>query len=624
MVAIAPGEARGQADPPLGPATSALVASPEGLRLGDGADDVLLYRGVWIRLREDGRVERRVREVRRLRTDLAIAHLGDTRAAYDTTRQEIEIHVCRTIQKGGQESPALPRAWNRVTPERVARCPERAGLQEVVISFLGVERECVTELDYTVRDREAWRPWLEGVELLTAASPVLSAEIRIDAPALRARPAGVHATRGWTEVEPGVWRAGPLPALPDEPDAPDRPLLVYSTCRSWDDLARWLIGRLDDAAQADSAIGAWAGGDLPSGRPPIEDRERWERIGALVADRTIPADGGDLDWFLPIRLASRTFASSCGNPLDRAALALAAARASGLGARLRAVPAGPIAKEVPAFASLGELLLQTSSGTLSLRHGALVNRPGGARVSEVLEMSEKAASWIELPAPAARSRLRVRIVESAEGEEEGTVRGEIWLRLSGAASDGFEERRLRQAMESLAATIVEGGKLAGLRIDRLGADSIAVLGSFLGSGVGRPIPGGSGARILEIPEAPGASEFLPPARSLRRSSRAAPLLFPALLTEEVDLRLELLPSTRIRALPAPAGTQTTKAAGEAILFETAIEERPAGSTSTTLLYRRRLAIRDRTVEASAFPQAREALLLRSTESANRILLERVP
>ncbi|MDM7915160.1 MAG: hypothetical protein QUU85_07825, partial [Candidatus Eisenbacteria bacterium] len=267
---------------------------------------------------------------------------------------------------------------------------------------------------------------------------------------------------------------------------------------------------------------------------------------------------------------------------------------------------------------------QTSSGTLSLRHGALVNRPGGARVSEVLEMSEKAASWIELPAPAARSRLRVRIVESAEGEEEGTVRGEIWLRLSGAASDGFEERRLRQAMESLAATIVEGGKLAGLRIDRLGADSIAVLGSFLGSGVGRPIPGGSGARILEIPEAPGASEFLPPARSLRRPSRAAPLLFPALLTEEVDLRLELLPSTRIRALPAPAGTQTTKAAGEAILFETAIEERPAGSTSTTLLYRRRLAIRDRTVEASAFPQAREALLLRSAESANRILLERVP
>jgi len=54
--------------------------------------------------------------------------------------QDLVIHTCRTFMLDGKEVQALPRAFNRTTPERVALCPDRTDLQETVISFLGVER----------------------------------------------------------------------------------------------------------------------------------------------------------------------------------------------------------------------------------------------------------------------------------------------------------------------------------------------------------------------------------------------------------------------------------------------------------------------------------------------------
>jgi hypothetical protein len=599
----------------LGPATEDLERIDVGSIDHPAFDAVILYRGVHVRMEPDGRVTRRVRLVQRLMTDHAIAVGGDPRVAYDTTRQELAIQVCRTFMLDGREVTAAPHAFNRVTPERVASCPDRAGLQEMVISYVGVERGCLTELDYTLTDRVVWRPWLEGVEDLGEPYPVRSGELWIDTPPgvgmeahVRGDLESVHAPEPLRAPMERPWSYGPIPACPDEGGLPvaDRfPAVVYSTV-SWDRLGSSLHERLLAAATADSAIVAWAGGALASGRPPLDDAERLEKLAGLLGERTEHAEDAPLSWFLPVRPAARTFSTSCGNLLDRAALGLAALRAWGIEPKVVLHPIGRAIAPAPALLCFDDIRLETPAGVLSVAQGsaaAWIDPTPAGNELEILGAQGTRLRPVE--ARRAESRLSMRIAAS----EDGSVRGEASVDARGGFVAGLGHDDLKGYLEGLASSYVSGGELAGFRLTKAGPAALSVVFSFTGKGLGVTLEGGR--KGFTIPSAPGMPESgIPAGVSYTRESRRIPLLVAQGIEEDVTLRLELPPDLR-PAILSGAGTFR----GPGVVLETSWTREGAA-----WVYRRMFAMEEGAIAPADYPAHRAVVVRRLEESANRVVL----
>lgn len=610
----------------LGPSTEELRRIEVGSIERPTDDAVILYRGVHVRLESDGRVTRHVRLVQRLMTDHAISIGGDPRVAFDTTRQELSIDVCRTIMLDGKEVNAAPHAFNRVTPERVASCPDRVGLQEMVVSYVGLERGCLTELDYTIRDRVAWRPWLEGIEELGGAYPVRSGEVWIETPAgvdvraqllgspspfaLAAEPLRVPMTRPWAY--------GPVPACPEEGGLPALehfPSLIYTTADSWGRVGTSVTERLTAASTADSAVIEWTRGRMQSGRTPLDDMERLERIAELVGERTLEAEDAPLSWFLPVRPASRTFATSCGNLLDRAALALAALRAQGIDARICLHPAGRSVTEIPALSCFDDVRIETPIGMLSIREG-------------------KAARWID-PTPATEDLLllgvgqtqRRRLTPTAEGGaapegsersrlsvriellEDGTARGEASVEARGALVSHLGCDQMKAYLDGLASSFVTDGAVAGYRVGEAGPRVISLVFSFTGKGIGESLGGGRTA--LQIPAAPGFPDrAVPDGVSYSRRTRRTPLWIESGSEEDVTLRLELPSGTRL-AVKSDTGVFH----GPGVTLESSWSR-----DGRSWIYHRRLMTAPGFVTPQEYPAHREVMNRRLSESANRAVL----
>lgn len=601
---------------PLGPPAESLRGIDVGSIDRPEADAVVLYRGVHIRLDADGRVTRRVRLVQRLMTDHAISVGGDPRVAYDTTRQELSIDVCRTFMLDGKEVRATAHAFNRVTPERVASCPDRIGLQEMVMSYVGVERGCMTELDYTLTDRVPWRPWLEGIEELGGPYPVVSGELWIETPT----GVDVHAqTLGWLEGidrAPGPfcvpmsepWRYGPIPARPDEGGLTREervPTVLYST-GSWKQLVTTIRDRLQVAAESDSAILDWARGNLPGGRPPLDDTERLERIAILIGERTMPADDAPQSWMLPVRPASRTFAVSCGNLLDCAALCMAALRASGIDGTLSLCPAGRSTPGSPVLECFDDIRFSTPAGDLSVREGKAALWIDPAPATELLALDASAeGTRIAVEDGSTASRLSLRIVL----DRDGSVRGEASIDARGGFVAGLGCRDLKAYLAGLASEYAVGGELAGYRVEEAGPRVLRAVFSFTGKSAGPAI--GGGRRTVAIPPAPGFPQAaIPPGVSYGRQSRRTPLVCARPIEEDVTLRIELPEGTRAVIAPSVGDWKGGLAALE--------------SSWTRLgdawIYHRRFRMDAGRVSPSEYAIHRAVMVRRLEEAANHVVL----
>lgn len=601
---------------PFGPPIEDLRAVG-GMGIDRPANDaVVLYSGVEVTLEPDGRITRRVRVVQRLLTDWAIGHLGDPRVAFDTRKQELQVEINRTFMLDGTEVDAKPHAFNLVTPDRLALCPDRTDLQEMVISHVGLERGCLVELLYSVRDREPWRPWLDGIESIGGALPVRSAEVRITVPDLAAlKAAVVHADASPPErLADGVtlaYRFGPLEAFPHEGGVEGDaivPALLYSTCPSWEAAGAWLRGRLADSAAIEPALAAWAENNLDGGRPPLDDRDRVRRVVDLISERTHAADDTPCMLWLVPRAAARTFDTSCGNLLDRAALGWAALRAWGLECSPALVSrTGRFVREVPGLAQVEDLRLVGAFGEISIGSGSFGDPLDPAGGEETLLLGENGIRFGE-PAPAfAICRMRTRLHENADG----SVVGEISLRASGGARGKAETGDAKAYLESLADATCPGAALAGYRMDRWGSDSLDCILSFTAPRLGASL--GGGRCRLTIPNPPGFdSSVLPAGLSLDRQTRRTPIHFPRLAVEDLELRLELAPGTRVLTAPP---TQSVAGGGASIVAETSGE-------GATWIFRRRFETTRREVAASDYGVLREVLLRRVEEGSTTVLLAR--
>ncbi|MFO7653769.1 MAG: DUF3857 domain-containing protein [Candidatus Krumholzibacteriia bacterium] len=343
-----------------------IAAAPAAADLprADAVD--LLWRTTW-HVDGDGRVTRREHVVRKLFTPWAVRNLSDRRVAFDSARQSLAVPVCRTFMNDGTVVTTPPRGINEITPDAVARAADFLDVRESVISHVGTEPGCVTELIFEVRDRTS-PPLPAGAVLdLGGRHPVLNREVVVIAPGAVQHAllgaAGLGATAG-VSIEDGVTRlrctAVDVAAVPDEAGWLDRgdvlPRLVVATAADWSALvSRWRAAGA--AALGDTTgLARWlhaadpqeetGGGDLPAALSPLAPVRRAAEVAGKRLETVAPPTG---IWSRSPRPVARVLATGGGTAWEKSLVATALLESAGQAAEVVFFsPGASFAAEVPA------------------------------------------------------------------------------------------------------------------------------------------------------------------------------------------------------------------------------------------------------------------------------------
>jgi hypothetical protein len=345
-----------------------LALKSEAAKYSD-QDAVELYKAARYTLLPDGRREVQTTVARLLRTYWSMDNYGDPEIPFDSVRQELSISMSRTFMADGKIVDTTPNGFNRITPDAVALAPDYTGLQDMVVTHLGLEPGAITYLDYTIRDRKPLGEAFSGTTLFGGRNPILRQELTIEIPvgtALQLKEAnGVPAAQKSTTagVERYFWRMDKLPAAwaPDaEPFACRfRPRVSFSNVSSWDALLRPLVSEI----AADTAV-------TPEMRDVVikefgDDLSAESRVLAIQTYLRERFNRVENDYPLfkcTLRPAARVFESGYGHTLDLAVLFAALARAAGLAADVALV--FPNVPDVPSLDDYSEALMivQTDGG----------------------------------------------------------------------------------------------------------------------------------------------------------------------------------------------------------------------------------------------------------------------
>ncbi len=356
-------------------------------------DAVVLFSADYVILHGDGRIDRGRHTLIRLQSDYAIDELGDPRVPYDARDQEVVVHTCRTFTADGRVTTADAHAYNQTTADAAALCPDEMDRQEMVITYLGIEKGCVIELDVEVKDRVPRAPWLEGTVFFQEKYPVLRRLLTVKHPSsvplksavvngtLEAEVVSGSGDEAGEDATISIWRGERLAPSREQDDGAggrrSRTYIVYSTCPSWEALGARVCQDMQAAAgiRTGTDESLRAAGEEQDALAPLrawleeKQREPGNLTGSDRAEMVLELTGDfvnntailPFEDYRPPRPAARTFATACGNDWDRVALALALIRESGLTADLALRAASPypgLAHDVPALGQFDRVLLR--------------------------------------------------------------------------------------------------------------------------------------------------------------------------------------------------------------------------------------------------------------------------
>ncbi len=307
------------------------------------ADAVVLFQRITYQIDVAGRTSRRVHQLHKLFTEWACRNLSDLRSGWDATRQELVVHTCRTTMRDGKVVDTPANGFNEVTPDAVAGCPPFLARREMVISHVGVERGCIIELDYEIRDLELGAVPASGLDFLQGSLPILTKQVVISAPLdLFLNWQGVNGASAEPVLSKSggsqtvFWSVRDVPALPNEGNADHEgdylPYVMFSTAPDWSILAERLRTLTEGAATISPAMRTWLAPPAgnPDGADDLTTLDKLERIADLLGKRILTVSPADEGWSQPPRTAEAVFASSCGTEWEKAILGLTLLREIGL------------------------------------------------------------------------------------------------------------------------------------------------------------------------------------------------------------------------------------------------------------------------------------------------------
>ncbi len=435
----------------------------------EGNDAVVLFDSLVVTLDGENRIAKRRHRAVVLFTDNAINRYGDPRILFNAATQELSIIASRVYMRDGTIVDTEKNGFNQTTPFALDHTPDYADWQETVVTHVGIEKGCVAELHYVIRELTP-SPWLSGVEIFGSEDPVqlrvlvvapgrgkdLKTESQNGAPA-GGRSEGVWSwtvrdIAGRTPFDGGVWEGDYLPAV------------CYSTASGWQDvlaaLGRGLTteSRLVPAAEA---------GIQDAMKDHVADEDKVLAIHRLAMSSVADTHAPFALLAAAPRGASRIHGTGYASPLDHAVLLGAMLRTAGYDPEFVLVSAGrSMTGEVPApelfsrvavsvkMANAGELLLDP---TAPFEHDAAFALAGRtlARLAAKPRLSTLPAKTV------ADSRSEITLV--LKPGKEGALGGKGTAMLEGAFSPYYTVRKdgngLEDFMKKRVSGLFEGAQL---------------------------------------------------------------------------------------------------------------------------------------------------------------------
>ena len=348
------------------------AAAPEGLTQAqlDRADAVYLELNDTYTLLEDGSTVHRVEKKVKLNTCYAFNRLlGETFIIYNPKFQQLTIHRAETTMADGTKVPSTPNAFNEVLPGACAGAGPFTFFKEMVVTHLGLELGCVIHMDYEIRTKPGFMPYLMGEQAFTEAHPVLRRSVTVKTPKdvkLNHRFLNLDGAAP-EEGEEGAFRVyrwaltkiAPVPAEAASPAAGDyHPHLVFSTCPSWRDAAGHLNRRISAASWLDPECEKKAAEITAKTTDPLE---RMRAINRFVVNEVALVGLDPVHVGYGFTQAREVYHDACGTELDKGLLLVKMLRAAGFQAepvlvsRHRAVAA-----DVPSWLQFSEVRVITT------------------------------------------------------------------------------------------------------------------------------------------------------------------------------------------------------------------------------------------------------------------------
>jgi hypothetical protein len=241
-------------------------------------DVVLLYDHLVVTLHDDGRVERRRRQVIKILNEYGVDNHCDPRIGWNAATQELVVHGLKTIMLDGrvvEQTTGMDRSHNlsRVTSDGLDDFPDFIHHQETVVTFLAIERGSVVDFDYSIVDRVSpsegsGRQWkgVSDVHVMQDGNTALTRKFTIRAPlgahmrlcALNGAPVKEENTREGMQIV--SWTATDVPGI-----------RVVTDCRGAADFLPAV------------AYDVWVG--------PADDRYGWHRDWKVSFDAAVDRAG---------------------------------------------------------------------------------------------------------------------------------------------------------------------------------------------------------------------------------------------------------------------------------------------------------------------------------------------
>ena len=288
-------------------------------------------------LRSDGSKTYESHIFRYLPDEAARDNFGDPRVNYAVGRDSLMILTARTYTKDGRTIDCTPNnAFNPVGPDGLDKAPDYASYRQMVITLMGLENGCISEVHYRVNTAKPLVPWLENRIYFRDENPIISHRLMVQIPDGQTltykvdrgapEPSVSGATYTWTVSDQAGFNKQDLQGhrvlLPN---------VAFTSAKSWEQIqgdlkARFAAASVDTLVIPASLTKALSG---VSG-----DENRLDAIKAWAKVRFNRNEFDHPDFALSLRPCKNVLSSGYGNGLELAALVCKLANQSGVAAQV--------------------------------------------------------------------------------------------------------------------------------------------------------------------------------------------------------------------------------------------------------------------------------------------------
>ncbi|UCC29408.1 MAG: DUF3857 domain-containing protein [Phycisphaerales bacterium] len=575
-------------------------------------DDAVILRWVqrWT-LQRDGTVHRRDHRWLKLLNRRPIRRFGDPRLDFVHGQDKLVVHTARTHLPDGEILRVPKYSFNLAAPNDVAGWPEYANWQQQIVSFSGIETNAVLELDYEVVTPAGVLPWVEADLRLNEDYPTVERVVTVTLPegtALnhqvdRAGPArsdfGKSAANGavtyrWTFKD----LAGGRAESQSPPWQQRSGRLRFTTAPS---AAKWvsiMSDRIDQAGQPDETIKEFCEFAVED---EVDATQRMRKIAKKLHDSFNVVDSPKSLRSLTCRSAAQVFRANYGNPLESAALYLAALRSLGMEAAAQvAVDATIWDEQVPTGSALAgaAVVVKLPEGPMYIHpQDGVFENPGHFGRHLLLDVDASGTlrkTYVYGRGEAEPSELQItgKITVDAEGQASGELR----IRLTGLFFDPLPletGKAQKKLVSGLTDRLVTGFEVTGHSITAL---SNRVLRATVNVASKDELKRYGTRRVLRLGDGPVFLADVP--MPLAQSRRETDVRLAGRFREIVDLTVELPEGWKVWVVPAsPRPAEGTWGSASQILKV----------TENTVRLRRNVAVTTETLGPDDFAGLRRAI-----------------